>query len=430
LLDNVRHEETYVEIRSAAQHPLQMALAVRLREEAAAGWQNNLSIIAQSLTGIQPRPGRNGRPGWTLVHPQAPERFEFARAGDWTVFGFAQGENKLMNELIGRVESHPDPFGARATNLWLRVDVDLAWLSRVTGVATNYPGELPRVSATVTGDGGHVLSHATLTFPTPFESEIGPWTPPGSLLHDPLSSFTAVRGIGPLLSHMGFWKSLPLGNAPDQLYAWTRTNSAFHAYCAAPLPDAAGSVDRLSMHLLNQANPWLSQHGYIAFEPLAGMRGVRWGDLAEIKPFITTTAGETSFLLTGLFPDNTAEGSRTALATFEALSGQTNLVAYAWEKTSARLDPWLPVSQTVRMLARRAPMPLTAATMAWLGAVEPRLGETTTVVTRSGPNAIEFERKSTVGFTAAELHLMADWLESPQFPRGLHTTLAPAPQGN
>jgi hypothetical protein len=39
---------------------------------------------------------------------------------------------------------------------------------------------------------------------------------------------------------------------------------------------------------------------------------------------------------------------------------------------------------------------------------------------------LELERDATVGLNAFELHLLADWLESPQFPLGLHTFLAPA----
>jgi len=38
---------------------------------------------------------------------------------------------------------------------------------------------------------------------------------------------------------------------------------------------------------------------------------------------------------------------------------------------------------------------------------------------------LTFARKSTLGFTALELHLLADWLESPRFPHGLHTFPAP-----
>jgi hypothetical protein len=70
-------------------------------------------------------------------------------------------------------------------------------------------------------------------------------------------------------------------------------------------------------------------------------------------------------------------------------------------------------------------MSSSAAGTIWLKAVEQLLGESTTFVTRDGPQRLVLERNSTLGLNALELHLLADWLESPQFPRGLHTFLAP-----
>lgn len=63
--------------------------------------------------------------------------------------------------------------------------------------------------------------------------------------------------------------------------------------------------------------------------------------------------------------------------------------------------------------------------MAWLTNAAPRLGDCVTVVTRTGPAQLTLARKSTVGFTALELHLLADWLESPLFPHGLNTFEGP-----
>ena len=59
----------------------------------------------------------------------------------------------------------------------------------------------------------------------------------------------------------------------------------------------------------------------------------------------------------------------------------------------------------------------TAAGTLWLKALEQHLGETTTSAIRDGPQQLVLERRSTLGFNALELHLLADWLESPQFPQ-------------
>ena len=66
--------------------------------------------------------------------------------------------------------------------------------------------------------------------------------------------------------------------------------------------------------------------------------------------------------------------------------------------------------------------------MLWLLAVAPKLGASLTDITQTGPNQLSFTRQSSIAFTGFELNILVDWLESPQFPCGLHTFLAPPDQ--
>jgi hypothetical protein len=63
-----------------------------------------------------------------------------------------------------------------------------------------------------------------------------------------------------------------------------------------------------------------------------------------------------------------------------------------------------------------------SASVNWLRTVKDRLGNSTTHVTLSAPNQLTFDRRSSIGFTGAELNLLVDWLESPQFPIGFYST--------
>jgi hypothetical protein len=94
---------------------------------------------------------------------------------------------------------------------------------------------------------------------------------------------------------------------------------------------------------------------------------------------------------------------------------------FDWEATGQRIEPWLDIGQVARSILRHPQMPIDSAAISWLGAVKPRLGESTTEILQVGTNRLSFNRSSTVGFTAIELHVLADWLESPEFPRGTHT---------
>jgi hypothetical protein len=63
--------------------------------------------------------------------------------------------------------------------------------------------------------------------------------------------------------------------------------------------------------------------------------------------------------------------------------------------------------------------------MAWHKSAGLKLGNSITMTTKTGPAQISFVRSSSIGLTAVELNLLADWLESPRFPVGLHSFLAP-----
>jgi hypothetical protein len=107
---------------------------------------------------------------------------------------------------------------------------------------------------------------------------------------------------------------------------------------------------------------------------------------------------------------------------------ETNLVYYDWELTGSRIEPCLYLGQVSRVVSRHPQLPLDSLSVSWLKTIEPRLGPCTTTIACTGTNELSFYRKSTAGFTGAELQLLADWLESPQFPHGLYSLLTPPPQ--
>ena len=107
------------------------------------------------------------------------------------------------------------------------------------------------------------------------------------------------------------------------------------------------------------------------------------------------------------------------------IASRTNLVAYHWEATGSRAESTHVLGQLLRAITRHPQMPANTPSSQWLEAARSRLANSTTVVTLTKPNTLAFERRSTTGFTALELHLLADWMESPQFPRGFYSTLSP-----
>jgi hypothetical protein len=418
MLNDLVQEESYLEIRattnlepSAINYQPDTVFAIRLNAAQAEQWRTNLPVVLEPLTGARAvmNPDQNG---WALQAAGSRDVFQLTRAGDWTLVGVsADKDNSLRAEISDRIRRDGVPFVSAGTNLWLEADLDSQFLSLVTRHSS-----LSNLNFSLTGDGANVLTHARLTFNEPFATPLPGWRLPLDLLHDPLTSLTVARGFGPQLAAWPPWRDLQIGAPPDQLCLWSLAGSPYQLYLAAPSPRS--QVAALCDHLMQNGNPWLATNGYIGFDRAADGNGVTWGNLPDIKPFIKFAGNDSpGWLYTGLFPDTNAVVLPPSAGLIHDILRRTNLVYYDWEVTGPRLQPSLQVAQTARLIARQPQLSLDSASLNWLGALIPRLGTSATIITRTGPAELTLIRRSTLGLTAFELHLLTGWLESPQFPR-------------
>ncbi|MCU0784798.1 MAG: hypothetical protein MUF81_12305 [Verrucomicrobia bacterium] len=432
LLDDLVQAESYLEIRGATNPPGELAFAIRLSPERGGLWQTNLAIVLESLTGVRPVAATGNRQGWSLKKHDAPNLVELTRAGDWTVIGLASEQNALLGEVLARLERDRAPFAARATNFWLEAGLDLRGVSRALSLGWNLPEDLPKISMAVIGDGKEVLTRGRLDFTRPQSFALEPWNLPTNLVHDPLISFTAIRGVQPWLASLKMWNDLQLGAPPNQLCFWGLEGMPLLNYFAAPLPDASHRVQAITELLVQKCNPWMATNAMGHFAPAADSNGVVWTDAPIMSPFLRSVdTGGNRFVFGGLLP-NAVTNQPPPDGLLPQILGRTNLVGYDWELTGRRIESWLFTGQLLRMVLHRAQLPFDSARdqcagTAWFRAAAPTLGNCATYVTQTGTDQLSFARRSTIGFTAVELHWLADWLESPQFPRGLHTLLVPAP---
>lgn len=437
LLADIVWNESYLEIHRPANQPVEFVFAIRLNAEHAGMWQTNLASVLESLTGAGSMASPGGRPGWTLKPPGTPNLIKLSRNGEWTIISEAPDDHALVDGVLNWIRLDPVPVLGEGTNDWLEADLDLPRLAPLLPSAWHLPPDLPVISLAVNGDGAHVLTRCQLTFPQALPLQLEPWNFPANLLHDPLDSLTAVRGIRPCLASLKIWHDLPLDTPPDQLYLWALPGSPSQAYFAAPLPDASNEANHLTGYVLQKSNPWLAARGYVSFERLPDSDGVSWGNMPSIRPFFQSrNASQGGVIFGGLLPDTTPATNtqdnlyeRPSLTyLLDQISAQTNLVYFDWELTGSRIEPCLYLGQIARVVSRHVQLPLDAVSVDWLKAIKPKLGSSTTLITCTGTNQLSFIRQSTVGFTGAELQLLADWLESPQFPRGLYSLLTPSPQ--
>jgi hypothetical protein len=404
----------------------QLLLALRLPADRARLWRTNLAAALETLTGVHPVPVGDG---WVLRQSHAPDRIEFSRVGDWTLVGLGQDTNDLLSEFAARIARARAPFARSATNFWCVADLDL---SRLAVLAPQFLSLVTRHSSlsslhiTALGEGGNVLTRATFNFSRPLDLLLSPWAIPTNLIHQPLTSFTAVRGLAGWLAASPAWQKLELAPPPDQAYFWALTGAAFQTYFAAPLPAASNQLRQLAGRLVQNANPSLATNDEGNFQWQTNPPGLVWNGVFILSPYLKPIIVNQQNYVLGCLA-RFAEGNTNPppAEILRAVLDATNLVYYQFEHTGSRIEDDLFVTQLFRVIFHKPQLPAKAASTLWLKNVEPLLGDSTTFVTRTGAEQLAFTRKSTIGFTALELHLLADWLESPRFPHGLHTFLAP-----
>lgn len=420
LLEDLFQEESYLEVRQATNQPGDLVLAIRLDDARGGLWQTNLAAVLQSRTGLTPALGQDGR-SWQLPVPRCPASVTFGRLSGWTLIGVGRETNLLMAELAAVIQRDGQPFARQPKNFWCYADFDLRRVASALALDWPLPGGLPKVTVTAIGDRGNVRTVAALNFPQPLPFNLEPWIIPTNLIHEPIVSFTAVQGLTAWLSSLKTWQDLQAGPPPSQLFFWAQSGLPFMSFCAASLPNGSNQVTQLSDLLVHRANPWLTNNGLGKFEHATNFHGTTWSDLAIVTPFlksIPVNGGDFAFV--GMEAD-LVTNRPAPKALFHQVTSLTNLVAYDWELTGPRLEQWLYFGQLLRFALHKAQVPPESVSFAWLTALETRLGNCGTAVARTGPAQLSLVRNSGIGLNSAELDLLADWLESPCFPRGLNT---------
>jgi hypothetical protein len=475
LLDDLVREEAYLEVEQRAGQPAELAIAVRLEEPRADLWTSNVTAVLSSLTNVQSIAAPASRLAWrfapgpavaeqngkdttngtnmatTSVLGSRPSTIEMARAGEWTVVGFAPETNGLLAELCHRIQVDQTPVPAAVTNSalqmnpvtrkvspapessatapsWLDVDLDLNRLSTALAFGWHLPDGWPRISATWTSTGEYVRIAGELIFAKPLGIQLEPWNIPTNLIHDPIFSFTALRGLRPWLARQNWFSRFQVDPVPDQLSLWASTAVPVFTFAATPMTNAATALRTFGPRVAAELNPWITNNALGALLCRNEPAGLSWNGIPMFTPAIEAVAAPGGdFLVGGLGGTISTNGKAAPPGLFAQLNVRPNLVYYNWEFTQAKVAHWTYIGQTLRLALMLPQMDGKSAAFAFLLAAAPSLGNTGTEILQDGPAHMRFLRNSSLGFTGAELHLLADWLESPAFPRGLHSLLAPRP---
>lgn len=187
-----------------------------------------------------------------------------------------------------------------------------------------------------------------LKFPATLDLHLDPWKFP-QIIRDPLVSFSAARGIHPVIENTSWFRSLQLSNAPDQMFVWMQPGTPFRLFYSFPSESPNPTVDTIADRLRPLFVPTNGLPRVMgAMKHIVEKHIVRINlsggppTTPFLLPIDTTNGG---WVFGGFSP-----GFPSTNPPPEALVAQlqrTNLVAYSWENTEESIDHWRQLLQTM-----------------------------------------------------------------------------------
>jgi hypothetical protein len=320
--------------------------------------------------------------------------------------GVAVGRDPVA--LLARVAARKEPLPPGA---WLELRSDPA--------AVLGRPELPRVRMSVAGYKKRVRAVATLKFARPLPVSLETWRIPTRLVREPLISFTAARGVAPLLAKIPWIRRLGLTPLPNQLFTWSLGIHPSQSYLAFPHPDPAGALRKIYPALKTEFErrfPFLKP-AQLVYLPEVNRISVT--NLVMAATFLMAVPEQApGFLVGGFSLPLYLRGKPAPAALFQQVTAAPRLLYYHWELTQPRVEMLWHVANYWGIVHTYVPAPAGGAFAGWLRdkGVASCLGNTVTQATLESPTEIRVVRSGAVGLTAYELIRLTRWLDGRNFP--------------
>jgi hypothetical protein len=418
MLDDLLVYESFLEVRGPATRQPEWLLGIALPAERGSAWRTGLSRLVEVWDlGELDQPRVTGdTPTGEIQLEGAPGNLRWAELEGWLLIGIGEDPSALFHRALTDLQNKRAPVASQ-TEDWLTVEADL---QRVVGPLRLPKGNLwPLAELTVAGRDENLRSSMRLLFPEPVTGTLHPWQVPTNIACEPLVSFTALRGMAPLLERVEGLKALELEPMPNELYLWAQEYTAFTTFGAFPTADPTNRIQRIAERAPGLLGEGWQQQGLAQIEWDAANHRALWKGLLMVTPHLRPVqdAG-TNFVVGGLFPQLRTSKPPPAelLAQFVP---RPDVVYYDWEITQVRLSQWRHLSQLFSVIAGEPQLSTNMVALNWLLLMEtePLLGNTITEVTAVSPREWLLVRRSHIGFNGLELVALARWIESRDFPR-------------
>ena len=410
LLEDMLARECYFDCTAAPE----VLLAVRVSDQRARLWQTNLwQALLNWKLGKPAAVKIEAGSGFELKHTGLPGVFRCLRAGEWIVVSAGSGSFARETEVLANIKSLGRP--ARPTGAWLDGDANLArfdgWLPALANLKN-----LPVAHFSVSNRADFVRTYATLDFPAPHGWKSEPWQIPTNTIHDPLTSFLAVRGVAPVLESFPAFRDLGYKPTPSQIIGWGNGSMPFQFNYAAPSRNVLDQLKRMDTKVADAVfGPERQRFAGQQIVWDTNLQQIVWRGLPLAMPQagVWRDAGR-EYLAVSCFPQVQLT-NRVPAALYQALN-RNDLVVFDFEITELRVQHWRQLYQLAEISTRQMPVSTNAPFPSWLGAAAPKLGESVTELRATSPSQMTLVRKSSLGLTAGEIITLGRWLESTNFP--------------
>jgi hypothetical protein len=400
-------------LQGAEKIPTDYTLAVRLNPERLGIWRTNIAAIAGLWNLGTVRQGLAANLLTMEVgDPISPVRLRWVESGDWGLLGVGTPSLPGLAKMLQSVGAGERPV-PELTNNWLEASIDLQTLAPSIHLPTDFPW--PQLDIQFRGDGENVRTAGTLTFPEDVTGSMEAWQVPTNIVTEPLITFSAARGIAPLLEKVQLLKNLGLSPAPNRLFTWGLQASAGQVFMAFPMPGLTNQLSKIAEQAPDLIPAAFSPGGKPDVLYNTTNHSIVWrGTVPIIVPsFQSLTGPGGEYAVAGLFPSFPVSPPPPELLNQLAA---TNLIHYSWEITEHRVKQWLMLTQLGSVMSKTPQMTRAQPALPWLQAAAPLLGNSATEVLAESPRKWTFNRKSQIGLSGPELVLLARWVESVDFP--------------
>ena len=382
LLDDLQSAEWFFEARAATAGRPHAALAIRLDAAHSLRWQA----------------------AWMAFFPAAT----FHQSGGVLVLNSSDAAQKLGDELGQK-------FSVPPTN-WASADVNWPRLAQWLPVVKAW--QLPETAFNLSADATNLLVTGKCFFPENLSLTADAWRFPTNTIHQPFTSFTAVRGIAGWLKTQAWAQPFVVTPVQNQAFFWAMNGMPFQTYGAVPVANATQALGELSPKLQTLVAERNAHDGFMSpLTLLATNNELTLIGGPMIAPYVRSVkeaSGE--FLLFGGFP-NPPRGKAPPPELFARLA-TPGLLYYHWEITSERFSNQHQFNQLALLLTRHKQLDGEGIPYKWVATFAPHLGSTATEITQTAPDQLTFKRRAPGGFTAIELLALANWFDAPNFPGG------------